>query len=200
MLKVPHILLSAGASARMGKPKALLSWGKSSLIQSRIQTLANSQQPIITVLGAHWKDIQKEITKSPCHVCLNPNWPEGMGSSISKGVSYAVGLFPEADGILISLVDQPLIPPSHFLEMMQAFQEDTSKIIVSQSETGWSGVPVLFGKMYFSELQSLKGTNSGKDIIVHHSKQLLAIDGKEYLKDMDTPEEYAKLLSGAEYN
>ncbi len=198
MLKVPQLLLAAGGSTRMGRPKALLPWGNTTLLQYRIEVLQQLEQPIILVLGADANTIQEQlIFGHQLSVIVNSEWEKGMGNSIVIGMSNLIERFPNADGVLISLLDQPLIPKSHYLSMLQKSTSNSEKILVSESERGWKGVPALFPKIYFDELSNLQGDESGKTVIRRHSKKLLSIYGENYLDDMDTPEAYNALLQKA---
>ena len=77
---------------------------------------------------------------------------------------------------------------------MDLFQPGKNEIIVSYSEKGWSGSPVLFDKVYFKELLKLKGDQGAKRIVYKYRNSVKLVDGAEFLKDIDTPEAYLELL------
>ncbi|MBT8385600.1 MAG: NTP transferase domain-containing protein, partial [Bacteroidia bacterium] len=101
---------------------------------------------------------------------------------------------PDVDAVLISLIDQPLIKSNHFKRMIDLFQPGNNEIIVSYSEKGWSGSPVLFDKIYFKELLKLKGDEGAKSIVHKYRNSVKLINGAESLTDIDTYEVYLKLL------
>lgn len=197
MPKIPQILLAAGASTRMGEPKALLPWGAKSLLEHRLEVLKELGQPIVLVLGAHSKEIKEQLPLKQMDLVEASDWDQGMGSSIAAGMAYVMEHFPQAEGLLISLVDQPLIPSSHYQKMLAAFQKHPNKIIVSEAESGWRGVPVLFPRTYFSELKALSGEATGKTLLKRHPDAIKTVPGGDYLMDMDNPEAYASLLKRA---
>ena len=81
------VLLAAGASVRLGRPKQLLPYRGQTLLKYSIQTALDSQaQPVVVVLGANANELQNEIKESNVHVVINEHWQEGMSSSIRRGV------------------------------------------------------------------------------------------------------------------
>lgn len=197
MPKMPHMVLAAGGSSRMGQPKALLPWGATSLIKSRISILLETKEPVLVVLGADATPIADEIASEPVHTVINNQWHSGMGSSIVCGMQALTQAFPDAQGVLISLVDQPLIPATHYQSMYEAFHGTSNAIVVSEAVSGWRGVPVLFGRSYFTDLLALDPSDSGKTLINRYADHLITIPGNTYLRDMDTPEAYAELKRDA---
>ena len=99
------ILLAAGEASRMGKAKQLLHYQGQTLIHRAVMSLLHAPcDRIVVVLGAHADSIRPGLTHLPVKIIHNPDWQEGMSSSIKKGMS----LVPEnADAVMISLVDQP---------------------------------------------------------------------------------------------
>jgi molybdenum cofactor cytidylyltransferase len=195
MAKVPIILLAAGASSRMGQPKQLLPWGEQTLIEHQIQTLLKTDNPVNIVIGSHSNLILPVIEKFQVNIFINKDWESGMGSSISFGILQMIRKFPEAEGVLITLLDQPLLTTSYIEKMLGAFLPGTQQILVSHSASGWTGVPVLFDQCYFKELSGLKNDEGAKKIVKHHEENVILLDGGELLADMDTPETYQQLLN-----
>ena len=193
MAKVPIILLAAGASSRMGQPKQLLPWDEQTLIEHQIQTLTQSGESVIVVLGAHADRIWPVVEKYPVTIVLNDDWETGMAGSIACGINEIGLQHPNADGVLITLVDQPLISIGHFNGILNAFEEGCQQIIASTSSEGWLGVPALFDKCYFSELQNLQGEKGAKTLIQQYPNQVKALKCNEIIRDIDTLESYQDL-------
>lgn len=194
MANIPILLLAAGGSSRMGQPKQLLPWGSQTLIENQIQTLLKTGNPVNVVLGSNSNLIIPVIEKFQVNVFINTDWESGMGSSISLGISQLLQKFPDADGILITLLDQPLITTSYIEKMIGTYQSNSQQILVSHSASGWTGVPVLFDKFYFKELSELEKEEGAKKIVHRHEESAILLDGGEILEDMDTPETYRQLL------
>jgi len=193
MVNIPIILLAAGGSTRMGRPKQLLPWGNQTLIEYQIQILLKTGNPVGVVLGAKANLVGPVVEKYDVHISVNNNWENGMGSSIATGVRDLMQIFPTADGVLLALVDQPLVPPEHFQSILGIFQPGKKQIIASIANSGWKGVPVLFDKCYFDEIQNLTGKEGAKKIIQKHNYALKYIECGNLLEDMDTPEAYQKM-------
>jgi len=194
MVNIPILLLAAGGSTRMGQPKQLLPWGEQTLIEHQIHTLLQTGNPIHVVLGSNSNLIIPVIEKYNVNIFVNADWESGIGSSISFGISQIIQKFPYTDGVLITLLDQPLITTSYFEKMLDSFQPGSQKILVSHSASGWTGVPVLFDQCYFKELTELSNDEGAKKIVKRHEENVILFEGGEVLDDMDTPETYQQLL------
>jgi molybdenum cofactor cytidylyltransferase len=195
MAEIPVLLLAAGSSARMGRPKQLLPWGDMTLIEHQISVLLKTGNPVNVVLGFYSDFIIPLIEKYNINIFINHNWNKGMGGSVSLGIDKIKRMFPEADGVLITLLDQPMITASYLEKMKSAFQPGLQQIMASQSTSGWSGVPALFDKCYFTELAQLSNDEGARKIIKKYADNVIHLDGGEMLEDIDTPESYAFLLS-----
>lgn len=194
MANVPHLLLAAGGSRRMGQPKQLLRWGNQTLIEHQIDIRLQTGQPVAIVLGAYSDLILPVIEPLPVTIFINNEWVNGMGNSIAFGINMCRNTFPLMDGVLISLIDQPLVTRSHLENMLCSFQPGAKQMIVSQSESGWKGVPALFDSFYFDELQNLDGEDGARNIIRSHRENVKSIECDDQLEDIDTPEDYRQLL------
>jgi molybdenum cofactor cytidylyltransferase len=197
MANIPQLLLAAGASSRMGTPKAILSWGLKTVIEHRLDILLQTKQSVAVVLGADAHLIKPYLKNYEIPIFINKDWSKGLGNSIAFGVKEFQSLLTSADGLLLSLVDQPLIPLEHFNKMIHRYETQSNPIIVSHSKEGWMGVPVLFDRIYFSALENLTADDGGKKVMQQFPQNVYIIEGGDYLDDMDTPEVYHALLKRA---
>ena len=194
MTEIPCLLLAAGASVRMGQLKQLLPWGKHTLIEHQVQTLVNTGNPVLVVLGHKADQIRPLLNNYPVKTCINQLWENGMGVSIALGIKNLEEEFPNAAGVLICLADQALITSSHYEKMIGIFQEGFQQIIVSSSPSGWQGVPALFDRAYFGELRRLGGKEGARKIFRAHAQRVTTMESVDILEDMDTPGAYQRLL------
>ncbi|MDG1810398.1 MAG: nucleotidyltransferase family protein [Polaribacter sp.] len=194
MLNIQLLLVAAGASSRMGEPKQLLPWNNQTLIEHQLNNLLKTNTTTSVVLGANAEKISSVIDSLPISIFTNPKWQNGMGNSISFGIQQLLEKDANIDGILISLIDQPLLTTEYFNKIIESFQINKKQIIVSQSENGWLGAPVLFDKTYFDELINLKGDEGAKLIISKNKNKIHLILAETILQDIDTPEAYQKLF------
>ena len=194
MINIPHVLLAAGTSKRMGQPKQLLRWANKSLIQFQVETILPSTEKLYVILGAYAALIQPLLKNYEVELIQFYQWEKGMGNSLAYGIQQILNSNPTIEGILISLIDQPLVTSSHYLNMRATFEKGNNQIIASESDSGWSGVPVLFDAYYFDELQKLSGEEGAKLILKKNKANSISINAGNTLIDMDTPEVYRKLL------
>ena len=194
MNNIPHVLLAAGTSKRMGQPKQLLRWANKSLIQFQVETILPSTEKLYVILGAYAALIQPLLKNYEVELIQFYQWEKGMGNSLAYGIQQILNSNPTIEGILISLIDQPLVTSSHYLNMRATFEKGNNQIIASESDSGWSGVPVLFDAYYFDELQKLSGEEGAKLILKKNKANSISINAGNTLIDMDTPEVYRKLF------
>ena len=195
MAKIPIMLLAAGEASRMRQPKQLLLWDNIPLINNRIETLQATGQPIITVLGANAQLILPFLSHLNVKVVVNTQWIKGMGSSIETGTKYIQDEYPDSEGIMIALVDQPMISSNHFCQLIHHFQPGERQIILSVSVNGggWEGAPVIFDRYYFEDLQQLASGEGAKSVIRRYPDKVVRVITDDCLEDIDTPERYLEL-------
>jgi len=187
------LILAAGASSRMGTPKQLLPWEKTTLIGNAIRIATDSNATgVFVILGANFKKISPAIAKEQAVVLKNPNWKDGLGSSIAYGIGHLMEIDKTLDGVLIMLCDQPLISPEYLNLLLSKFN-GKEKRIVATDYGNRAGVPAIFDNAYFSELRQLKDDFGAKKILENHKEVLIRVDPKGLELDLDTPEEYKTL-------
>lgn len=186
---VAAIILAAGASSRMGKPKQLLTIGGQSLIQKSVETALQAQCYPIVVLGAHADIIQPDIQDKPITTVINEQWQEGMGSSIRTGILKLMQVLPEVEAAIVMLCDQPLITPNLLLQLKETHHISGKPIVASQYKNVL-GVPALFHHRFFDVLLNLQGDMGARKLIQQHISQVIAVSFKEGSVDLDTPQDY----------
>lgn len=190
------LILAAGESSRMSAHvKQILPWNDYNLLGNAIeQSKGSIADTTYVVLGAYEEIIKAEVNFEPNSIIQNPNWKNGLGSSIAAGMDYFLSKSLSYDAVLIMLADQPLVDSNYLNKMMGNWIGNSSKIITTQYKSR-SGVPAIFGKEYFSELQKLNKDFGAKDIIASHLDLIFALnpEGKEI--DIDSWETYQELLN-----
>ncbi len=194
MPNIGIIILAAGKASRMGKPKQLLTYQGTSLISHAVKIALNSTcKPVLVVLGAYAENIKSEINKLPIQIVENPHWETGMSSSIRAGIIAIQKNHPNLDAVIIALADQPLISEAVFDRLIQSYQQTENRIIASTYD-GVVGVPALFNKILFSELINIEGDKGAKALMRKYRDEVLTIEIPEAAIDIDTPDDYEKLL------
>ncbi|TMM57343.1 nucleotidyltransferase family protein [Maribacter algarum] len=190
------LVLAAGESSRMGeKVKQILPWKDTTLLGNALEQAKTSMvDAIFVVLGAYEEKIMAEVQLESIAIIKNHNWKDGLGSSIAAGIEHFSSKALSFDALLIMLADQPLIDSNYLNKMMGNWRGNPSKIITTQYESRM-GVPAIFGKEYFTELQKLNKDFGAKDIIASHKDAILALnpEGKEI--DIDSWETYQEILN-----
>jgi molybdenum cofactor cytidylyltransferase len=186
------VLLAAGASRRLGRPKQLLVYKGQSLIKQVLALMQIAAMPAVVVLGANREAIEKEISGTTIPIVENKLWNEGMASSIVCGLEALTKTIPDLDGAIFLVCDQPFLAVS-FLQELVSKQNTTGKPIIASSYGGTAGIPALFHKTYFPELLSLKGDAGAKKIMQAHATDMITIDFPLGHIDIDTEEAYKML-------
>ena len=190
--KVAILILAAGEASRMGSIKQLLPWHNTTLLGNAIKNAKQTRLDVYIILGANAQEIQKEI-KEDVFIIINNNWKIGLGSSIASGVELIGMNAKDYDGVLVMLADQPFIDSSYLTKLIELFSK-TDKGIIATNYGNKLGVPAIFSKAYFKELQRLNNDFGAKDILKTYIADSISIapNGKE--KDIDTVEDYTKFL------
>ncbi len=183
------LLLAAGESKRMGKLKQLMPLGKSTIIEQAIDNLLSSAvNEVIVVVGHKAEEITKTIATKPIKIIVNPNYQEGMSTSIIAGL---ILVDPQAQAVMLALGDQPLVDSQTIKRLIAEFYNHDKGIAVPTYK-GKRGHPVIFAIKYKAELLELKGDIGGREIIEHHPEDILevAVDSESIISDIDTEEDY----------
>jgi molybdenum cofactor cytidylyltransferase len=189
------LLLAAGASTRMGLPKMFLYYkGQTLLHHITSEALAVVQSPVFIVSGDHTAAVKDILLGSPVLVLHNPYWQEGMGGSIRTGIQGILDAGPAPEAVLITVCDQPFITAS-LLEEMIAVKAESGKGIIGCAYDGTIGTPVLFDKKYYEALLQLNGQQGAKRILQQFPDDVATIPFPMGSVDIDTPEDYEKLLN-----
>jgi molybdenum cofactor cytidylyltransferase len=188
------IILAAGESKRMGEAKQLMPLGKSTLLEQAIDNLLNSSvDETIVVLGHKAEEITRKIANKPVKVVINPDYQQGMSTSIVAGL---IMVDPRSRAVMLALGDQPLVASHTINQLIEAFNKNRKGIAVPTYQ-GRRGHPIIFDIKYKSELFKLKGDIGGREIIQNHPKDvfMVAVDSESVVSDIDTKDDYQSQLS-----
>jgi len=149
--------------------------------------LASKARPIIAVLGNQADKIDAVLGKLPVERVRNPDFADGLSTSLRRGV---VALPPDLDGALICLGDMPLISGRHIDRLIAAFNPIEGRAIIVPTRRGKRGNPVLWSKRFFPEMAELGGDVGAKHLIGEHAELVgeVEMDDDAILVDIDTPE------------
>lgn len=188
------IILAAGSSSRLGTPKQNLIYKGQTLLQRAIQTALTSvcSDNVVVVLGANESAIRQEISDQLVHVVHNPDWQEGMASSIRLGVAELIRMQPLLRGVILMLCDQPFVDPLLIYQLTEKRVESDNGIIAC-SYRGTLGVPVLFDASYFPQLLMLQGKEGAKKLVKAFPNDVATVSFPLGAIDIDTLDDYEVL-------
>jgi molybdenum cofactor cytidylyltransferase len=191
---VSAILLAAGESKRMGKPKQLMPLGKITILEQTIDNLVNSRlDEVIVVLGHKADEIMDKIAIKPIKIAINPSYYQGVSTSIVTGLNLVDS---KAQAVMLALADQPFVDSQTINRLIEEFSNH-SKGIVIPAYQGKRGNPVIFSIKYKEELLGLKGDIGGRQIIKQHPDDILevAVSSEGISIDIDTTSDYQSHLN-----
>ena len=187
------IILAAGASTRLGKPKQLLQYRGKTLLAHAINEAVNSNaDAVVVVLGKDANLFKKEIDERKIRGAINSSWEEGMASSLRLGMDTLLKDKPYIDAVIFMVCDQPHISSSVLNELITT-QQKTTKQIVTCNYGDSMGPPALLHKKYFEELMKLSGDAGARKIIQKNMNDVATILFPEGNIDIDTEQDYEKL-------
>ncbi len=192
-MKTAGLILAAGRSARMGRPKALLEYNGDTFLNRQIFLMLPRVEELTVVLGCHADEIRPTIPDLPgLRVAVNDRYDLGMLSSLQKGIA-TVGGGGGADWILFGLVDHPLVRGRTLDRMLQACRDAAGAPLAIPRFEGARGHPVAVSRAVADELCALDPSDSPQSVMRRHYAEALFVDvdDRGVIADIDRPEDYA---------
>lgn len=187
------VILAAGSSSRLGRPKQNLDYRGRTLLQQAIASAGNIAEKVLVVLGANEDLIAATFDDTGAEVISNPGWQEGMASSIRVAITYLEKKYPVTSHVVLMVCDQPFVSVD-FLEELKSTAMNTGKGITATAYGDTVGVPVIFSSAYFPALRELTGDEGAKAILKINYHDLIQVPFKQALIDIDTETDYQHLL------
>ena len=195
-LMIVGIVLAAGASSRMGRPKALLPLGEETFLSRVCRTLAEGGvDDVVVIAGPEAAEVERTLAGAAVRARVVENARRDQGQLTSLQAGLAVADRPGVDAVLVHLVDVPLVAPRTVRAVVDAFRR-TQAPIVRPSVEGRHGHPVLFGRPIFDELRAADPALGAKVVVRAHAADALdvAVDDAGACQDIDTPDDYERLI------
>jgi CTP:molybdopterin cytidylyltransferase MocA/NifU-like protein involved in Fe-S cluster formation len=182
--RIAAVVLSAGASKRMGDANKLLAAvnGKPLAAWAVDAALASRADPVVVVTGHQGDAVRRMLRDRPLTFVHNPDFAAGLSTSLGAGIA---ALDDDIAGALVCLADMPRVTAGHMDRLIDAFDADAIGIPVFD---GRRGNPVLLPRRFFAEIKTIEGDVGARRLIAHHAGAVrpVAMDDDGVLVDVDT--------------
>jgi molybdenum cofactor cytidylyltransferase len=192
---IAGIILAAGASSRMGSPKALLDYRGETFLDRLIRVFSAVCDPLIVVLGYHAAAIRASAAGRARFV-ENPDPDRGQLSSLQAALEI---LPPDLDGFFFNPVDCPSAEPATLALLAQVIaRRDPATLLVIPQFQGSHGHPVFAARPLIAEFLALPPTAQARQVVHGHKSetQYVDVDDPGVLADIDDIEAYRRLAGG----
>jgi molybdenum cofactor cytidylyltransferase len=189
------IILSGGASRRMGSPKALLSYQGRPFLEHLLDVARHPKIGVRrVVLGADAGPIVKEVNLAPEEVLVNEEWEKGQLSSIHAALR---SLPPNTDGILLLLIDHPLISSGLVGELIDNFYSSRKSIVLPVYD-GRRGHPVIFSAELYEDLMKAPIETGARSVVWAHAGEVQVVQTNEEgcVLNLNDPDTLQRALDG----
>ncbi len=198
---IAAIVLAAGLSRRMGRPKLSLPWRDTTVIGQVVAVLsAAGVAEILVVTGGARKEIETALRGTTARLVFNPRYEASeMIDSLQVGLTQ---LSPSVEATLVALGDQPQIQQSVVQAVLQAYEQaetrPSSALIVPSFQMK-RGHPWLVARTLWPELSQIRPPETLRDFLDRHTREIfyLPVSTDTILRDLDTPEDYTREKSAA---
>lgn len=189
------VVLAAGQSRRMGRPKLCLPWGTTTILGQVITTLGSAGlDEIVVVTGAARQEVEALALglagQLPLHTVHNPDYAQtDMLGSVQTGLR---ALSAQVEAALIVLGDQPQVQKRTVELVLEAYKNHRAGLVIP-SYNKRRGHPWLAARRLWPSLLSLASEQTLRDFLSAHPDEILyvTIEDDSILRDVDTPEQYA---------
>ena len=191
------MILAAGESKRMEKPKLLLPYGEKTIIETIVETVVSSKiEKTLVILGSDREKIEEKIKNSPVEIVYNPDFRSGMLSSVQCGFK---ALPEETRAVLVVLGDQPKISTDVINKLIDAYKS-TGKGIVLPVYKKERGHPVLIDVKYGEEVENLSPEIGLRGTVYNHPEDILevGVETSSIFQDIDDESDYKRELEKKE--
>ncbi len=181
------LLLAAGESTRLGRPKQLVLHRGEPLLRRAVRVAAAvGATPVFVVTNPSLPDCRAMLSDLPATVLVNPLPAAGMGSSLRLGMEAVLAAQPER--LLLLVCDQPLLGPEHLGRLLRA---PAPGGVAAAAYGGRAGVPAVFSQEHFPALAQLSGDQGARGLL--RTLPATPVPMPEAAIDIDTPEDLAAL-------
>ncbi len=193
-MAVPAIILAAGASRRLGRPKQLLQVDGETLLARTIHAARHAGAgPVLVILGAYAHEISASVLLNDVVTVLNPDWQEGMASSLRAGIRSLLSCVPDAPGAILLVCDQPRLSADHIRDLIEDFHASSETAAIASTYGGVRGIPAIFPRALFPRLLALAGDKGARGILADLQCPIVEVPFAGGEIDIDSPADLERL-------
>jgi molybdenum cofactor cytidylyltransferase len=190
------LILAAGESRRMGSAKALLLYNDRTFVEHLLDVTRHPRIGVQrVVLGAEAEYIRERLGLDSSLIIENPDWQQGQLSSIQAGIRALAGT--PTEGVLLCLVDHPLISSTLVKTLIESF-DASGKAIVLPSYLGRRGHPLIFASRLYDELLAAPAETGARAVVWKHDGEVLEVPTEEQgvLINLNDPDAFQREVRG----
>jgi len=195
------LVLAAGESTRMGRPKPLLEFAGETFLERILRTLGqlDGLDARCVVLGHEAAKVRRAADLEGAVVLTHRGYRQGMLSSLKAGAKAALRELPDLEALLVCLVDQPLVQAETYAALLNAFQPEKDDVVIA-AYAGEHGHPVVLARPFVERLLGdSKSGNLGEFIEKHAARRrYVDCDDPAVVQNVNTPEAYEALTQPEE--
>jgi molybdenum cofactor cytidylyltransferase len=185
MRRIAGIVLAAGGSTRLGKPKQLVELHREPLVHAAVRAALEGGCDVVCVVTGHVREaVDNAVADLGPMLIHNADWLRGLGSSVRLGVSTV----QPASAVVLLVCDQPAVNGETVRSLIGLY-DNTGQPIVASRYAGAVGVPALFDHSCFSELYALPDDQGARAVIQADPHRVAAFDFPDGALDIDSPED-----------
>lgn len=193
-MSVAAIIVAAGSSSRLGRPKQLVMIDGEPLLQRAIRIAHEAgAAPVVVVLGAYRKAIEDAVDFGAALIAVNGEWEEGIASSIREGIRAVEMNAADAAGALLMSCDQPRVTSDHLRGMITRFVLQSEPTVVASAYAGILGIPAIFPRSAYPDLMALRGDQGARRLFDERAWRLVPMPLAGGEVDIDRPEDLGGL-------
>lgn len=201
---IAGVVLAAGLSSRLGRPKMLLSYRGRPLLEHVIQAMQDARvggagvhdaciEAVYVVLGHEAEKVQREVSLGHVRVIFNPEYADGLSGSLRAGIA---GLGPEIEAALCVVGDQPLIDSALLESLCEAYHRRGGPLVATDYGTHL-GTPLVIPRALWGEVGQMRGDVGARPLLQRHAATLVSVRARSGQGiDIDLWDDYAALIKG----
>lgn len=195
MRNLGAVILAAGGSTRLGRPKQFLQWQGESLVRRAVRAASEAGcVRVAVVIGDAGQRIEAELRQTSAEAVVNFDWRRGLGTSIRVGLQHVLNSNEQLDAVLLLACDQPFVDAMLIGTLIRRW-ESSGKAMVACRYADTLGVPALFDRSRFAALLTLPDESGAKALLRSGINDVAELEFEAGALDIDTAADFERAKS-----